>query len=103
MGLSPADIGRARADRADTSEAGFGVLRENWLSFEVFCALGTQWRIVSGFGGGYYEGLDYAAITRDFMGAMGVKKRRRKRVFNDLRIMEAAALEILNERASSKG
>jgi hypothetical protein len=56
---------------------------ENAESAEAFFALETQWR-----GGA----LDYAAIP-GVLEMLGVKRKRRRRVFLDLRVMEHAARE----------
>lgn len=97
MGVPQSEIDRlreeAKADQPDT----FGVLAENWKSFQVFDALGDQWRIVAGFSGAHFQGIDYKALPI-VEKRMGVKKRNRARIFNDLRIMAAEAKAILNEK-----
>ena len=61
----------------------------------MFDALGTQWRIVAGLGGAYYEGIDYSVLPI-VEERMGVKRKARARIFNDLRVMESEAKAILN-------
>lgn len=95
MGISGAEIARKRADMRAVFK-GFGVAPENWQSFQVFDALGDQWRIVAGMGWAYYQGLDYNVLPI-VEGRLGVKKRDLARIFNDLRIMAAEAKTILNE------
>lgn len=58
----------------------------------MFEALSTQWRV--GMGGAV--GLDYCAIQPVFK-LMGVRKRERAGVFDDLRVMEAEALAVMAE------
>ncbi len=58
---------------------------ENVETADVFFALETQWR-----NGG---GLDYGAIPGTLK-MMVVKKKRRRQVFQGLRVMERAALEV---------
>lgn len=44
---------------------------------------------------GHYHGLDRPAIESTLK-LMGVKRKRHGGIFNDLLVMEAAALEVLN-------
>ena len=65
----------------------------NWDSLLAFLDCATQWRVGVGFGAMVWVGLDYTACD--------VVLRRRSypdpdRVFADLRVMEDAALAILN-------
>jgi hypothetical protein len=73
----------------------FYVHPDNWVAFEVFDACHTQWRVVVGLGGAFYQGLDYAAVNAVIQ-ALQVKKPRK--VFNQVRALEAGALSVLNER-----
>ncbi len=58
--------------------------------------MGTQWRVVVGMGGGIaYLGLDYPAIP-EALRMVGVKQKRRRQVRTGLRIMESAALPVMN-------
>lgn len=43
-----------------------------------------------------YQGLDYVA-ARAAMELIGIKKKARKTVFAGLRVMERAALEVIND------
>lgn len=63
---------------------------------EVFWALGNCWRIDSM--AGRWLGLDRPAIESTLR-LMGVKRKKRSGVFEDLRVMEGAALEVLNSKA----
>jgi hypothetical protein len=73
----------------------FYVHPENWRAFEVFEACHTQWRVSIGFGGAVYQGLDYSAVVAVIQ-ALGIKKARR--VFNQVRVIEAGALSVINEQ-----
>ncbi|SEE38781.1 DUF1799 domain-containing protein [Pseudomonas coleopterorum] len=70
---------------------------ENWPSFCVFESMTTQWR--SGPGGA--TGLDYVSIPV-VMRLVGVEKKRRPMVFEDVRVMEAAALGVMADERSVK-
>jgi len=66
---------------------------DNWNSFTVFEAMGTQWRT----GGCGATGLDYCALP-DVMRLCGIKKRHQPDVFYDVRVMEAEALKVMAEQ-----
>jgi len=57
-----------------------------------FLALVTQWQYVGD--AGMPKGLDYGAVQA-VLSLRGVKKRRRRPVFEGIREMEAAALPVL--------
>lgn len=59
---------------------------DNWLTFQVFRAMGTQWRVAMGA-----TGLDYNVLPM-VMRAAGVRRRDRDEVFWMVRAMEEAAL-----------
>jgi hypothetical protein len=65
---------------------------ENQTPFEVFVALQTQWRV--GMGGP--TGLDYAAVPV-VLELYQVAPESRRRVFDDVRVMEAEALKVFSD------
>lgn len=65
---------------------------QNWPSVMLFMAVGTQWRV--GMGGA--TGLDYSAVAA-VMDIQGVKPKKRAKMLEHIRIMEAAVLEIWAE------
>ncbi|KAI3597714.1 hypothetical protein D8I24_6530 [Cupriavidus necator H850] len=67
---------------------------DNWEAWQLFRRLGTQWRRVAGMADCMRTGLDYAAVE-PVLRLLGVKRKRRTALFNDLQVMEAAALEEL--------
>lgn len=77
----------------------FAVYRDNLPTVLCFAALATQWRVIAGgLGAAVYQGLDYSAITPLFLRTHGIERKHEAEVFMGLRIMEAAALPILNAR-----
>jgi hypothetical protein len=68
------------------------IMPNAWQSFTTFLECQTQWRAVAGMSGMIWLGLDYVACKL-VIDALDLGKE----VFADLRIMEAAALAILNE------
>jgi hypothetical protein len=71
----------------------FNVMRANWRAVTAFLALETQWRVVAGPAGLVWCGLDYAAVAAAFRGR---NRRAWQRLLAELKVMEAAALEVLN-------
>ncbi|WP_320202470.1 DUF1799 domain-containing protein [Agrobacterium rosae] len=68
------------------------IMPNAWDSFMAFLSCQTQWRVAAGMAGLIWLGLDYAAcklVLDDIEAAPGT--------FADLRVMEAAAMPILNE------
>lgn len=81
------------AEEIETS-AEVDVWDVNWDALLAFLDLATQWRAIAGLGGVMWLGLDYVAAD--------VVLRRRgsdgDEVFELIRVMEQAALPVLNER-----
>ncbi|PRD45422.1 hypothetical protein C5748_03840 [Phyllobacterium phragmitis] len=68
------------------------VWSECWNAFLIWLDCETQWRVAAGMSGFHWLGLDYTAVD--------VVLRRRNAdnaIFDDLRLMEAAALETFGE------
>lgn len=66
---------------------------ENLPAYEAFNALGTQWRI--GMGGA--TGLDYTTVPV-VLRLRAVPRTEWPHLFEDLRVMESAALEAMREK-----
>lgn len=64
-----------------------GVWPDNLLAVNVFIAMGSQWRI----GTNGATGLDYSALPV-VMRMVGISAKDRSAVFEDVRVMEDAAL-----------
>ncbi len=71
------------------------IMPSAWTSLSAFLACQTQWRVAVGMSAMLWLGLDYTAVklVLDDMDAP-------RGTFADLRLMEAAALPVLNEAAS---
>lgn len=93
MGAPPEVIEEAQR-KANPEEEVCWVFEENWNSVLFFFALETQWNI-GGMGG--YIGLNYVA-AESAMRLNEIPRRSRKALFADLRIMELAALPVLNKK-----
>lgn len=89
--LELASFGLTKEDVAVTVE----VWEENYPAFNVFNALGTQWRYsMNGI-----TGLDYNVIP-NVLKLLGIQRNEWTQIFDDIRIMESAALVEINK---SKG
>jgi len=90
-----AALGFAPEDYADDVVE---VWPENWTAWALFCRVSTQWR--TGGMGGSYIGLDYTPIFR-VMDADGLTAQDWHDTFDDLRAIEAAALEQIRANTSN--
>jgi hypothetical protein len=63
-------------------------------AYEVFDACSSQWRIVTGTAGVFYQGIDAAALAA-IMEMLGIEDRRQ--CLQQVRMIEAGALEIINK------
>jgi hypothetical protein len=70
---------------------------EHGPALELFAALATQWRV--GMSGA--TGLDYSAIAA-VMDVHGIAPEDRRERFDELRIMEREALDVMVEKAKAK-
>jgi hypothetical protein len=68
---------------------------ENWQTVDLFIAIATQWRI--GMGGP--KGLDYNVLFR-MIDNLGLPSNDWKVAFDDIRVMESAALESMRQANS---
>lgn len=95
FGARQADVKLAREQ---APEPAFEVYEENWDAVQVFSALSTQWRMsaFSGFGAArlVHTGLDYGAIEPVYR-LIGIRRDRRAAIFQQIRVMEEAALDAL--------
>lgn len=92
---APPELIERLESNSDASKiTGCEVWPENWEAFELFIALGTQWRVA---GLGQYIGISYPSME-SVLNIFGIDSARRAALFADLRIMERAALDYFNER-----
>jgi hypothetical protein len=75
----------------------FEVLPDCWSALELFLALQGQWRVVAGFGGVFYQGLDYPAVESLLRLKISSKKKR-ARLFDQIRLIEQGALSTINDK-----
>lgn len=70
---------------------------ENHEAWEVYRACATQWRLVVGWGGVMYQGLDYGSVDM-VMNRHRIRRKHWRRVLAQVRIAEDEALKHLNEK-----
>ena len=78
---------------AEDFEVEIAVWPDCWASFECFAAMRTQWR--TGMAGA--TGLDYVAID-PVMRLKKIPRSERINTFEDIRVMEMAALEVMQSK-----
>ncbi len=76
----------------DEKSEDFEVWKDNWVTAQFFFAVSTQWIIKSG----ECIGLCHKAIEST-MNMMGIHKRKRKKLFSEIKVMESAALETIKD------
>lgn len=95
---APADVISQTLDVETDDDAGdLEIWEDNWATVEVFLSLNTQWRreIPAMSDRMIWHGLPYPAIESTIR-MMGRWKQAAD-IFDGLRVMEAAALKILNK------
>lgn len=85
------------ADIAPTADphinpGSFEIMPVNWDSIKAFIACETQWAALATLTGAIWLGLDYQAVDV-VLRRLGLPDR----VFEDLQVMEGAALEVFGE------
>jgi len=77
----------------------FEVWPDHWHALQVFLGMGSQWRIVGGMAGLLYQGLDYGALEPVLRAhKRGPHRQPMKRLMPQLRRLEAAAADVLNQQ-----
>jgi hypothetical protein len=99
FGASPDSLAQYRARLIEQAESNaVHIFPENWHATSVFLAMGSQWRIESGWGGRVYHGLDYAALPPVLAEHRRIVHRQPMDVLMpQLRTLEMAARDVLNQ------
>jgi hypothetical protein len=93
---APDDVIAAARDKCQALDEDCLVWEENWQAVLFFLEISHQWLIVSGMGGLHYIGLNYPAIESVIRTFAPVPRSARAALWSDLRVLERAALEVLN-------
>ena len=98
--IEPGAFGEAEenASGGPDGEEAFEVWAINWQAVTGFLTIETQWRVTGTPVGLCWLGIDYTAAAAALRGR---SRRRFQALLADLRIMEAAALPILNDSGTS--
>jgi hypothetical protein len=67
----------------------------------AFKALQTQWDVVVAGDSVVYKGLNYGGLKAALV-IVGAKKKQAQEIYLGLQIMEAAAIEVLNEKKDAE-
>ncbi len=70
---------------------------ENWTSLLWFLKCCTQWEIVAGFGGCFYQGLKYPSVNI-VLDRSGLSSEEQNQVFADIQTIERGVLEVINQK-----
>lgn len=99
MGASADAVEDAVAQEREQSE--YDVYEDNMQSLGIFLLLATQWRVLAGgLGRAVWLGIDYSSIP-PVLDMLEVPVAERAAIFGDLRLMERAALPVLNRKRDS--
>ncbi len=88
------DAARGKAEAAPATRD-FGVWEENWDSVRLFRNLGTQWIVAVGMAGARYLGINYGVVECQLR-RLGIPRKQWPAFWDDLDVMERAALPLLN-------
>lgn len=87
-------IGKSNPAQNDTD---FEVWEENWLTFNFFTELSTQWFYVSGMNGSSATGINYQSIE-SMMRIKNIPRKTQATLFAEIQIMEREALVVMNKK-----
>lgn len=87
----------AAESAAQAVSLNYDVWPENIAIVNLFVSLATQWRLVAGMESVCYQGLDYCAV-HSTLEMTGADRCAWPDLFAGLRVMEAAALDVLNDK-----
>ena len=95
--LIPDDDESGDDDESFDEDGDYLVWAENWDTWCVFRDCGTQWIVLAGMSGFYYQGIDYMKLAT-VMDFKTVPDDKRAAMFDDIRLMEGVAKQVLNEK-----
>lgn len=70
---------------------------ENWRALTIFLRCARSWEILTGPGGGWYQGIRRESME-SVMRMSSVPRADREAMLEALQVMETAALVLLNEK-----
>ena len=96
FGASEEDLAAIRA-RAEAAEKPLEIWPDNWASVSAFVQMASQWRLIVGTGSAHWQGLRYEALEA-VLRLNCIPDAEWPAVFQGVRVMEAAARDVLNAR-----
>lgn len=93
FGITAEDLNPSGAASKNESDEYFELWLDNVEGISAYIACGTQWRWNVCEGKAIRMGLDYGGVK---VVLWGLKVKNPQQVFNDIRAMEAVALEVFN-------
>jgi hypothetical protein len=73
------------------------IYEENWDAFAFFLDVDNHWHVAIGMTGKVYLGLNWSSIESVMRSFKSIPKSKRSQLYDDLRIIERAALSVLNK------
>lgn len=96
LGVTAGDVGTLREQEEDESDQDlFLVYPCNWQTVQAFLRLTRSWSVAAGMTGLIYLGLRPEACE-SVLRLMQIPESDKLAVFDGLRVMESAALEVMN-------
>ncbi|MBY0240756.1 MAG: DUF1799 domain-containing protein [Burkholderiaceae bacterium] len=93
---APDHVIDAARNKSQPVDVDFLVWEENWQAVTLFLALKTQWRMAVSMAGLHYFGIEYASAYA-LLDARQIAPGDREALMDALRLMEDAALPLLNK------
>ncbi|WP_395008639.1 DUF1799 domain-containing protein [Undibacterium sp.] len=96
---APPEVIEAARNKSKPVDDVCDVWEENWESLLFFLDIANHWHVVTrGLDSTQYLGLNYTCIESIIRTFKPVKKNKRQALYRDLRIIELAALPVLNKQ-----
>lgn len=96
LGIDPAKLVSEVATAGGPAD--FELWPEHQDAVEVFFACRRQWRVSVGFGGAWFQGMDFSAVDVALR-RLGIAEDRHREVFQHLQVMEDEGVKVLNAQA----
>lgn len=96
LGIDPSKLVSDKANAGGPED--FELWPEHQNALEVFYACRHQWRVAVGFGGAWFQGLDFSAVDVAIR-HLGICHEAQREVFEQLLVMESEGVEVLNAHA----
>lgn len=100
LGVNPDQAQAANQHAAPVQEVPGGAYElppELWDAWCCFVATWNQWRVVVGWAGIWYQGIDSQALYA-CMQMLGIKPKHQKQVLQQLQILESEAQALRNQK-----